>query len=244
MKLMTTLVAVCLAAPSTVLALAGQSWKFEKAPRDGLDDVTFPINMKNAPHKNGFYFAQSFWVSGLKHSCYIGIQPRYNSKGKTIVHGTFSSFQGGTTSRHPKCSNGADGKAGVSCSVDIEGDYSHTYNVTVEKSGERTWKGTLVDTVTGTATTIGEWTLPAGSGKIKSQQAGFIEYFPWNAHRHEPCDSLPKTEVTFFSPTSKTRGASGGSIPRTYEYGGHCVGKVNYSAKKVSSGWNIKLGFK
>jgi len=229
-------------APSTVLALIGNSWEFASAPSTGLKDVTFPFNIAHAPHESGYYFAQQFNFLGVPDVGYTGLQPRPDSNGKSIVHAAFSSFQKGTTTGHPNCHDGADGGSGVSCAVDIEGDYSHTYNLVVETSGARTWKGTLVDTVTGSATVVGEWTLPSGAGNIKNGQLGFVEYYPWNGQPSHTCDSLPKTEATFFYPTSKTSGASGGSIPKPYEYG-DCIGKAGYSATQVSSGWDIKVGF-
>ncbi|UNI23811.1 hypothetical protein JDV02_009607 [Purpureocillium takamizusanense] len=242
MKLMPTIVAVCMATPSTALFLVNNAWKFAKIPTDGLDDITFAFNLKNAPHKRGFYSSQEFNFFNVSAVGYMGVQPRPDSNGKSIVHAAFSSFQKGATTKHRNCHNGADGGPGISCSVDIEGDYSHTYNLTVETSGERTWKGTMVDTVTGMATVIGEWTLPYGSGKLKNGELGFVEYFLWDSRSPHACDTLPKTEVTIFDPTSRTNGASGGNMGRPYAVG-NCRGKAGYSATQVSSGWNIKVGF-
>ncbi|KAG0223711.1 hypothetical protein BGW41_005422 [Actinomortierella wolfii] len=228
--------------PSLAFGLVGNDWKFQRAPADGLNDITFPFNLAKAPHTRGYYFAQQFNFHNTKEVGYTGLQPQPDKNGRAIIRGVFSSFQGGTTTNHPNCYLGADGGPGVSCAVLIEGDYNHTYETVVENIGGTTWRGTLVDTVTGTKTVIGEWTLPAGSGKIKNGQVGFVEYFIWNGQPSHTCDSLPFTEAVFFHPTSKTTGASGGKITSVYEYG-DCVGKVKYSKTPVNGGFDIKVGF-
>ncbi|KAI1290457.1 hypothetical protein EDD11_009348 [Mortierella claussenii] len=228
--------------PSLGFALVGNDWKFQNAPSDGLSDVTFPFNIANAPHKSGFYFAQQFNFNGVAQLGYTGLQPRPDANGNSVVHADFSSFQDGTTSNHPNCHSGADGGPGVSCAVDINGDYSHTYNLVVENIGGTTWRGTLVDIVAGSSTVVGEWTLPSGAGKIVNGQVGFVEYYIWNSQPTNTCASLPFTEATFYDPTSKTSGASGGQITSVYEHG-DCVGKAGYRATKVSGGYDIEVGF-
>ncbi|KAF9294646.1 hypothetical protein BGZ74_011159 [Mortierella antarctica] len=109
---------------------------------------------------------------------YTGLQPREDKDGNSIVHAAFSSLQGGTTTKHPNCSTDADSGPGVICSVDIKGDYSHTYNLTVENTDGTTWRGTLVDE-TGTSTVVGEWTLPEGAEKLVRGEGGFVDYLPW-----------------------------------------------------------------
>ncbi|KAG0306752.1 hypothetical protein BGZ98_001760 [Dissophora globulifera] len=228
--------------PSLGFGLVGNGWKFDSAPSSGLSDVTFPFNIANAPHKSGFYFAQQFNFKNGANVGYTGLQPRPDSNGNSVIHAAFSSFQSGTTSSHPNCSNGADGGPGVSCAVDINGDYNHTYNLVVENTIGTTWRGTLVDTMTGGSTVVGEWTLPQGAGRIINGQLGFVEYYTWNGQPSHTCDSLPFTEATFYSPTSKTSGASGGRITYVYEYG-DCVGQAGYSVTKVSGAYDIKVGF-
>ncbi|KAI0011515.1 hypothetical protein F4779DRAFT_215375 [Xylariaceae sp. FL0662B] len=228
--------------PTLGFALVQLDWSFSTTPSGGLNDITFPINMANTSHQSGYYFAQQFNFDNVQDVGYTGLQPRPDSNGNSIVHAAFSSFQNGTTTSHPNCSNGADGGPGVSCAVDIQGDYSHTYNCVVQNTGGTTWRGTLVDTVTGQSNVIGEWTLPSGSGKLKGSQVGFVEYYPWNIPSPPPCSSLPKTEVTFYYPTTNTSGAVNGTIPRFYETG-NCVGQVGYSASRGSSSWTIEVGF-
>lgn len=238
MKLTDTVFA--LYAPSLTLALVQSSWDFKRFPRDGLDDITFPINMAYAPHEEGFYFAQKFNFKGVKQVGYTDIQLRDDSDGNSVVHGVFSSFQGGTTSAHPNCHGGADGGPDISCSVDIDGDYSHTYNFVAENTGERTWQGSMVDTETGSSTVIGEWTLPPGAGKLENGQEGFMEYYLWNDTPTHTCTSLPKTEATYGDPTSRTPGAAGGKV-KNFRETGDCIGEVGYSMKKSALGVTVNV---
>ncbi|GJJ74921.1 hypothetical protein EMPS_07279 [Entomortierella parvispora] len=234
------LLALC--APSLAFGLVGNDWSFKTAPADGLNDITFPFNMAKAPTTSGFYFAQQFNFHNVTDVGYTGLQPRPNANGKNVVHAAFSSFQAGTTTRHRNCYQGADGGPGVSCAIDVPGDYNHTYNIEVRNIGRTTWRGTMTDMVTKRSYVIGEWTLPAGAGKLVNGQVGFVEYYIWNGQPSHTCDSLPKTEAIFYNPTSRTRGASGGAVTKVYEYG-DCIGKAGYNLKKLSNGYDIKVGF-
>ncbi|KAH8690639.1 hypothetical protein BGW36DRAFT_432432 [Talaromyces proteolyticus] len=220
-------------------ALVGISWNIGNGPSSGLTDITFPMNIANAPHTTGFYFAQQFGFNGESDVGYIGLQPRPDSGSNSVIHAAFSSFVSGTTTDDSNCSDGADGGAGVSCSIEINGDYSHTFDLVVQNTSGQTWTGTLVDTVTGQETHIGSWSLPSGASGIKSSQVGFVEYYPWNSGTHS-CDQLPKTEVTFGIPTTTNSGA--GSLGSAYEYG-DCVGKVGFSSSQTSSGVEVTVGF-
>lgn len=239
MKVTTLTAAAC--APSMAYGLIGHAWKFSSIPSGGLQDITFPFGISNAPHDRGFYFANQYNFQNVKEVGYTGLQPRADSGGQAVLHAAFSSFQGGTTSTHPNCSDGADGGAGVSCAVDVTGaDYNSKWNIIVENIGGTSWRGTMVEVNTGTKTVIGEYTLPSGAGGIMDTQVGFVEYYPWNAQPSHSCSSLPKTEATFYNPTSS--GGSGGVIEKPYEYG-DCVGKANAKFTQASGGWTASCGF-
>lgn len=239
-----TAAALLACVPSLAFALIGNDWRFTSAPADGLNDVTFPFNIAKAPHKAGYYFAQQFNFHNVTDVGYTGLQPRPDFRGNEVVHAAFSSFQAGTTTNHPNCHMGADGGPGVSCAVDIIGNYTHTYNLEVKNVRGTMWRGTLIDTVTRKATVVGEWTLPAGAGKIVNGQVGFVEYYNWNDGKpvHD-CRTLPFTQAKFYNPKSKTKGSSGGAITKVYEYG-LCIGKVKFSATKLSKNQNIRVGYK
>ncbi|KAI7770580.1 hypothetical protein LZL87_002951 [Fusarium oxysporum] len=241
MKFTATISALSL--PSLGLASVYNDWSFAKAPAAGLKDITFPMSIKGAPRTSGYYFAQQFGFHGVDDVGYTGLQPRPDKNGKQVVHAVFSSFQKGTTTKHKNCDAGADGGPGVSCAIDIFGDYSHLYHLTVRNIGGTTWRGTLIDTVTGKSNVIGEWKLPSSARKMLNGQAGFFEYYNWNdgTFNHD-CTLQPFSQVFIGNPTSKTSGASGGAITKVYEEG-ECVGDLGLKATKTSKGYRIKAGF-
>lgn len=211
------------------------------APSDGLSDLTFPITLNQVHHERGYYFAQQFNFYNNISVGYIGVQPRKDSNcGKPVLHAAFSSFQKGATSKHPNCTDGADGGSGVSCAIEFAGgSYDHTWNYTVDNTEGTTWRGRMIDTVTGDSHEIGVWTLPETAGKIRPDQLGFFEYYPWNGEPAD-CPNLPLAEVTFGWPTSSQ--GSGGLIKEPYEVG-DCKGKTNATWNKVEEGWVQKAGF-
>ncbi|KAF5856082.1 hypothetical protein ETB97_007882 [Aspergillus alliaceus] len=222
-------------------ALVGLDWSVSNIPSTGLKDITFPISIANAPHKEGFYFAQQYAFNGVSDIGYTGLQPRPDANGASIIHAVFSSFIPGSTSNDANCHDGADGGAGVSCAVEIEASYANTYHLAVKNTQGTTWTGTLVDTTSNTETHIGEYTLPSGTGGIKKSQVGFVEYYPWNSAGGHTCDSLPYTNATFGTPTSTESGVQG-TVSKPYEYG-DCVGKVRFDVQEVDGGYEVSVGF-
>ncbi|KAI5460204.1 hypothetical protein BGZ63DRAFT_447222 [Mariannaea sp. PMI_226] len=213
-------------------ALVGISWSIPIAPSSALRDVVFPINITGATHTAGYFFAQ-------QDVGYIGLQPRPDAGGKSMVHATFSSFVAQTTTTDPNCYLDADGGPGVSCATDIAAEYDDGFYLHVENEKETTWVGNLVDLKTQQKTRIGSWTLPAGTGGISPSQVGFVEYYPWNSESQHSCSSLPYSQGEFGNVFStSTRGTVGDA----YEYG-DCVGEVAFKMYRTSIGVNIRVGF-
>ncbi|KAJ4150759.1 hypothetical protein LMH87_011494 [Akanthomyces muscarius] len=228
-------------------ATVGLSWSFPDAeqPQNGLNDVTFPFDLSKAPHEDGFYFAQQFFFNGVESGAYTGLQPRPDNSSGSVIHAVFSSFIKGTTFNSSLCYAGADGGDGVSCAVQFTGDYSHEYDCVVETTDEgSTWRGTVVDAVSGESHAMGEWTLPKKAAGIQTQGAGFVEYYiyPRDSAGNEICDALPLTEISFFSPSSNTSGANEGTLGQPYEYG-VCEGKSAFSTQQITDGYCVKTGF-
>ncbi|KID94594.1 hypothetical protein MAJ_09444, partial [Metarhizium majus ARSEF 297] len=223
--------------------LAYIPWKVDKVPSGGLQDITFPISMKDSIRERGWYWAQNFQFHGKSGNAYIGVQPRpANSKGP-VDHAAFSSFMPGTKSTDPNCSPGADGGPGVSCSVQITGTDDHSYDLRVENIGNTTWSGTMVNTVSKVETHIGSWTLPAGAGGIKGNYLGFVEWWPFNDRSKPPtCDLLKRTTVAFGPPRTSTANAGAGSLGNPYEVF-ECKGKIDYKTQKVGDNVEISVGF-
>lgn len=89
----------------------------------------------------------------------------------------------------------------------------------MKNTGGTTWRGTLIDTVTGKSDVIGEWMLPSSAGKMLNGRVGFFEYYNWSdGTTNHDCSKQPFSSQVFFgNPTSKTKGASGGKIIFIYE---------------------------
>lgn len=219
-------------------ALVGWGWSVENIPEDGLKDIVFPMNIANAQHESGYYFAQQFPFVGIKDIGYTGLQPREDSdNGTSMIHAAFSSFQEGTTSDDANCNEGADGGPGVSCAVDFPASYDRTYHIYVKNTQGTTWTGTVIDPTSGKQVHIGTYTLPAEAKGISTGHLGFIEDYLG----HE-CNELPYTNITVGVPMTTTPGAGKGSIDEPYEYG-DCEGKVNFDTQNKNGGWEISCGF-
>ncbi|CEJ82393.1 hypothetical protein VHEMI02459 [[Torrubiella] hemipterigena] len=224
--------------------IINQVSSFAHSNTGGLSDITFPIQLGQVKHTSGFYFAQT-WYFNIKASetaAYIGLQPRPDSNGQTVLHAAFSSFVAGTKTTHPNCYSGADSGAGVSCAVEIpQASYDHVWDLTVASVGNNTWRGTMTDSVTKAAYEIGVWTIPSPALITKNQIINFFEYYPFNAVGVPDCKTLPKADVTFYLPTSKT--GSHASYRTPYEVG-DCQKKANVAWKQLASGaWSQSAGF-
>ena len=57
-------------------ALVDIEWNIAYNPSSGVTDITFPINMANATHAAGFYYAMQFGWYGASSIGYTGLQPR------------------------------------------------------------------------------------------------------------------------------------------------------------------------
>lgn len=230
-------------APSLAAAGIGHSWSFTSSPAAGMQDVTFGFDVSKAAHKRGYYFANQFNFQNVADVSYTGVQPQDDQNGQAYMRGVFSSFQKGTTSSHPNCSDGADGGAGVSCAVMVPvDDYSGRFDCVIENIGGTKWRGTLKNAATGVSVVIGEFVQPAGAGGIKKSQVGFLEYFLANGNPSFQCSDPFKTQVSYYYPTSNTAGAGTGSIPKPYEYGS-CIGEQNFVTTAGSNYWTINSGF-
>ncbi|MFF1355165.1 hypothetical protein [Streptomyces sp. NPDC058297] len=210
------------------------SWSISGAPSEGLTSLNFPITVNTGTaHVAGTYFAMQYGFTGQSDIGYAGLQPRPDANGHQRLHGVFSSFISGTTSTHANCSDGADGGAGVSCGVDFDAVYGHTFRVEITQAGTDTWSGTVVDTNNGQRIPVGTYKLPAGSGNLKASQAGFIEYY-----NVPSCDQQPRYDVTFGGPSS---GSLSGTTTWVKEYG-ECAGYGNTQVTTVGAGARVTRG--
>lgn len=234
--------ALVLGAPHVAAASVGGgnalvAWSIDGVPEDGLTNITFPVTVNPATaHKAGIYFAQQYsFADGMG---YTGLQPREDQNGSERLSARFSTFTAGATTSDPLCHEGADGGPGVTCAVDFDAVYGHRYDIKVAQTGTTTWAGTATDTVTGDAVHLGEWTLPAGSGRLQGSQVGFVEYYAGIPS----CAEMPRSDVVFGGPTSTDAGGLSGTTRGRYEYS-DCVGESGYRAEDDGAGTHVTRGF-
>lgn len=212
-------------------------WSIEDAPSSGMTDITFPITVNPATaHQAGIYFAQQYDFADAMG--YTGLQPREDSGGNERMSARFSTFTDGATTSDPLCHDGADGGPGVTCAVDFDAVYGHRYDIKVERTGTDTWTGTATDTVSGKATHLGTYTLPAGSGDLQGSQGGFVEYYS----SIPSCAEMPRSDVVFGGPTITAAGGLSGTSRANYEYS-DCVGESGYHAENDGAGTHVTRGF-
>ncbi|KAJ7022295.1 hypothetical protein C8F04DRAFT_934670, partial [Mycena alexandri] len=87
------------------------SWSVTNVPPTGLTDITVPLTIVQTNHTSGFMLAQQFGFVGVESvdsvGGYIGLEPRRDHGGKSILHATFASSVPGTTTTDANCCRGA-----------------------------------------------------------------------------------------------------------------------------------------
>lgn len=203
-----------------------------------------PIRMQGAPRTSGYYLAQQFGFNGVDVG-YTGLQLCPDSRRRQVVHAAFSSFQNGTTTKHKNCHSGADGSLGVRCALDIFGDYSHFYNITVKNTGGTTWRGTLIDTVTGKSDVIGEWMLPSSAGKMLNGRVSFFEYYNWSdGTTNHDCSKQPFNSQVFFATSPQRQKELVVAKSPSFTRPANASKKLNLKATQTGKGYQIQAGFK
>ena len=225
--------------PASTLAAIYLGWTIPNVPSAGFQNISFPFDLSQAPHKEGWYFAQQFRFIGQDYVGFTGLQPLPDDNGQPIIRAIFSSFIPGTTVRDANCWDSAGGGPGAACSLEFPADYDHGYSLeVVNTGGSTTWTGTVVDTTTNKKLHVGTYTLPEGTQGIKSYEIGFVKYFEPEPDS-EHCDELPYTSVTFGNPFTPTEE---GSLGGAYEYPeDFCTGEQDF---KFKSGLQLEAGFK
>ncbi|KAJ5115925.1 hypothetical protein N7456_000273 [Penicillium angulare] len=226
-------------------AQAGIEWIISKTPSTGLKDITFPISLQNAPHEQGWFFAQQFKFNGryqrINDVGYAGLQPLKDSGSSPVIRAVFASFIDGTTTNDKNCAELVDGRQGISCSVDIKATYSNKQLIQIHNTDGTTWVATLIDSVTKARSPIGSWKLPDGAEGIQGSEIGFAEYYPLSNGDHKTCSQIPKTEVVFGNPYNFQDGLMG-IVSRPYQIG-ECYGTSNFQTVKTDDGYKITDGF-
>jgi hypothetical protein len=173
-------------------------WKYPGALPPGFDAVRITMSPQSfaAGKANAIYWAfDSVFQDGSTY--YTGLQPN-GQYGETAL---FSVFGPGATPRAPYCKSGADNGPGTSCHIPYAWELGHQYELTVAlvdgDAQTTTWEGAVFDLATGVRTLIGDITVPASRGLLKSSWGTtFAEYF----HHIDSCTEQPASEVLFFNP--------------------------------------------
>ncbi|MGH1548816.1 RICIN domain-containing protein [Leifsonia poae] len=210
-------------------------WSIPGAPAEGVPEIRFPMTVSpDAARVYGVYYAQQFVITNNPDGGYTGLQPRPDVDGVQRLRAVFSSFIAGSRSTDPNCSDGADGGAGVSCGVEFDAVYGHTYDLVVSKAADGSWIGTAVDTVDASEVHIGRWTVP-GDGLLTTTFRGFAEYYAGVIS----CGEAPRMDVIYGGPTAP--GGLTGVSTSGGEYS-DCVGQANFTATTVGNGVRITRG--
>ncbi|PHH58754.1 hypothetical protein CDD82_2735 [Ophiocordyceps australis] len=117
------------------------------------------------------------------------------------------------------------------------------YTITVDNPGGEDWRGTLVDTTTSESHVIGQFSLPQGSGKLKTFRDSFVEYYRSDMPPNVACTEVPPTEVFLGNPTTTTDGAGRSRFTKWHQTEPwKCKGDTYFDVKNSSSGVTIKTG--
>ncbi len=170
---------------------AGEStpvFNFGTTAASGFDTYTytFTVNELRIETEPEMYWAYQMSFTGTG-GFYMGLQPRGTlpdgTRGKMAL---FSFFGSGVTSSFPACSSGADGGAGGSCHIAYDWQLGVAYQFTAKLTAvdnvaqTETWTGTVTNTQTGVAATIGVVTTPLNWGLIKPGNISWYEWFNGN----------------------------------------------------------------
>ena len=100
--------------PAFTNALVGIDWSVSGGPSSGLTDVGFPMNMKNASHKSGYFYAMEFAFVGVDPGA---IEP---GRGTAVTDPGLGTAEPGLGADDP----GLVVPTGFGCGVDVAGGRS------------------------------------------------------------------------------------------------------------------------
>lgn len=198
-----------------------------------VNQLSFYQTIHAAEGKSAWYFGEQFNVGGQ--GAYTGLQPKGpgDTEGTIEVQAIFSVWSG-VESKASHCSGNADGAAGSSCSKRFQLNTGEKYELRVENTGQRTWKGTVVGTESGQAIEVGWWKIK-GEGKIAARNVAWTERYIDGYN----CESIPDFDVTFGAPTGDN-GAVKGTIGSAKD-GSPCLGKQNWKSSTSPEGTRISV---
>lgn len=165
------------------------------------EKLTYDIAVESYTKESGYYWATQFYFNKGGKVGYIGIQPRPGTN-MTI----FSAFGQGALPVSDTCRLGADGGAGVSCSLPYAWVANNKYTLTVENTSSSAdynfWQGSITDTATQEKTVIGEFKTPTAWQKLWRHSVFFDEWFKFNGGPSDPNQRacVPYAKFKIFAP--------------------------------------------
>lgn len=190
-------------------ALAGSPAGWWRAPTrsEGYEKISAKFYIDpSSTWVEGYYASTQSSFTGHDVQ-YFGIQPR---TGAHSGHLTYSVFGKGSDIGDPaRCSGGADGGSGTSCSVsniDLKaGEWYTIVSAVVEKGVKgRRWNGTLIDSQ-GAETYIASFWTDDSYGALKGSGSQWLEWYKfnkiWSSTTAAERDCQPPFEVKFELPT-------------------------------------------
>ncbi|KID81996.1 hypothetical protein MGU_10686 [Metarhizium guizhouense ARSEF 977] len=255
------LLGLSILAPAVCQALIQFDWSFPTLARNRtLNDVTFPLRVAKAQHTKQCFLAYRFAFGTenspnrtLEHMGYIGLQPQPDVHSQARIRAVFSSFTSDTNSSHPNCHAGDDSDSpkpptGMSCTVVYDGNYSHVYNLAIQKKYPHctgrvechTWAGYVINTVTKRTIEIGAWTLPHEKYDGIVANSGFIKEFVGIPL----CADMPKNEMYIKFPITSTPCGGHRLISMPYQQEARCKDLDYFKPTQMIDGWDITWGWK
>ncbi|CAN3500936.1 hypothetical protein DICA1_C16556 [Diutina catenulata] len=154
--------------------------KVDNPPAEGFETVTSTIKVDPKTYKDAAYYAANthLFKDGASH--YYGLQPF--ASGNKVFYSVFGEHT--ELVDKTRCSGGADGGAGVSCSMDYpwEMGVEYKFESKVTKKfddGRRLWNGTLIEP-SGKRVYIASWIVGKEKGNLTGVNTQWLEYWIFN----------------------------------------------------------------
>ncbi len=168
---------------------------FPTPPTSGYSSVQHDLNVDYVtPHASYFWAHQiNFASSGTKGGGYFGMQSGSSSTQDRVV---LFALWDTTRANGSSCSSFSNEGSGMHCGVGYNWVAGRTYHFKLGKLSQDTygtwWRASVVDTVTGVVTIIGDIENPPGWGGLGTFSGLWTEYFAGSV---STCNDLPYSKV-------------------------------------------------
>ncbi|BEJ15399.1 hypothetical protein CspHIS471_0500040 [Cutaneotrichosporon sp. HIS471] len=192
-NLLSVLTAAVVAQAASTEAIPGPGpGQWYHMPARGYESVSARFYIDpGSTWRSGYYMSTSWiYTKSWNELQYFGLQPRTAGDGPTTGRLVYSVFGNGTRSTNKRCSNGADGGAGTSCSLNINFQAGQWYRIEskiiAKTATENRWEGTFIDEGTGVRTVIADFYTPVAFGGLNDAVAQWLEWYKYNLDGLKP----------------------------------------------------------